>query len=422
MANVLLCFPNRCDEAVLVSGSNTAGWSSGLPLSNLQVRQPGVVARGVGTAPGFNAQLPVARTIRGLAIVNHNLSLSGTYRLKLTNEAGATNLVLQSEDFSQAVWTKTSMSVGSGSVGPGAGMTVKRLTASAGNGRVIQDLGTIASAAKTFSVWLKRITGTGDVQLTLDNGTSWSTVAVTSSWARYQIAATLANPDVGIRLVTSGDAVDATAAQLEDGVSTATSYYPSGATAGVRPQGHIDHWQGYLLDTGLITPWPSGYTVDDITGSQQSLIHILSSETSVTGVRFDFSDSTNPAGYVQMGRLFMGAGFQPATNMAFRLSHQYESGTSISVTPAGTEYFDEKPARRVSRFFLPRLTASEAMTKVFEMQRKLGISGEVLFVYDPGDAVHFLRRSFVGRLSELSAIEMPYANAHSAAMEIRELI
>lgn len=75
-------------------------------------------ARG-GHVPGFNAQLPVARTIRGLAIVNHNLSLSGTYRLKLTNEAGATNLVLQSEDFSQAVWTKTSMSVGSGSAGPG---------------------------------------------------------------------------------------------------------------------------------------------------------------------------------------------------------------------------------------------------------------------------------------------------------------
>lgn len=406
----------------MANGSDTAGWAGGLPLANLQVRQPGVVARGADTAPGFNAQLPAARPIKALAVVNHNLTLAGTYRLKTTNEAGATNRVIQSEDFSQSVWVKSSVSVASGGSGPGTGMTVKRLTASAANGTAIQDLGSISSAAKVFSIWLKRITGTGNIDLTMNGGSSWTTVAVTTSWARYQITATLANPDVGIRIVSSGDAVEATGAQLEDGASVATSYYPSGATAGVRPQGYIDHWQGYLYDSGFISPWPAGYTAENITGSQQSLIHILPSETSLTGVRFDFSDATNPDGYVQMGRLFLGPGFQPTWNFSFGSGLSYETRTRVEENPAGSEYFDRKPPYRVARFGLDHLTETEAMTRILEMQRVLGTDGEVLWIRDPGDAAHLLRRGFVGRMRELSPIEHPYSDNLRQAFEIRELI
>jgi hypothetical protein len=79
----------------------------------------------------------------------------------------------------------------------------------------------------TYSVYLKRKTGTGNIQITMD-GTTWVTQAITSSWARYSVTQTgvagTSNP--GIRIVTSGDEVYVDGNQAEAG-AFATSYIPT---------------------------------------------------------------------------------------------------------------------------------------------------------------------------------------------------
>jgi hypothetical protein len=67
----------------------------------------------------------------------------------------------------------------------------------------------------------------------LNNGAAWTTVAVTSSWQRFNINATLANPDVGIRIVTSGDAVWAFGAMAQGSGATALSTYIATTTGTV---------------------------------------------------------------------------------------------------------------------------------------------------------------------------------------------
>ena len=93
------------------------------------------------------------------------------------------------------------------------------VTATAGNGTLLASLSLLASPY-TFSVWLKRKTGTGTVEITVD-GTTYVTAAVTSDWQRFSTTLTpsAGTKTPGIRLVTSGDAVYAWGAQLSDSAS-----------------------------------------------------------------------------------------------------------------------------------------------------------------------------------------------------------
>lgn len=132
-------------------------------------------------------------------------------------EGSRINRALYSRDLTNAAWTATNVTVARNQVGiDGTANSACSLTATAGNGTVLQAV-THASTARYFSIWVKRITGTGTVEVTLDNGSTWTGVTVTSGWTRVGAAQTLANPTVGVRLVTDTDAIAVDFAQLEDG-------------------------------------------------------------------------------------------------------------------------------------------------------------------------------------------------------------
>lgn len=87
MANLLLAWQNRGDEAALSGGS----WLAALPLSNLQRRQVQRVARSTNAtlaSTQFLVSLPAARTIGVAALVAHNLSASAKVRFSASDTAG----------------------------------------------------------------------------------------------------------------------------------------------------------------------------------------------------------------------------------------------------------------------------------------------------------------------------------------------
>ncbi len=150
---------------------------------------------------------------------------------------GYYNRLLYSEDFSQAAWTKTNVAVSNDNVlGPnGKTGVAQTLTASAANGTCLQAV-TDTSRARYGSIYLKRKTGSGNIQVTLDGGATWTTVTVTGDWTRLGAGQTLANPSFGIRIVTSGDAVYVFGGHLNDG-SAATRYVKSGSSPAYFPKG-----------------------------------------------------------------------------------------------------------------------------------------------------------------------------------------
>jgi hypothetical protein len=132
------------------------------------------------------------------------------------------NLLLQSQNYSTS-WVVTSLTPVTGKTAPDATSTATEFTASAANAVLTQGYTAIAGSY-TFSVFLRRVTGTGDVQIAADNGT-WTTKVITGTWARYDVTQTVAagSKTAGVRVVTDTDAIEVWGAQLEQR-SAVTAY------------------------------------------------------------------------------------------------------------------------------------------------------------------------------------------------------
>ena len=142
---------------------------------------------------------------------------STTNPLMLLKEGGGTNYLTYSNDCTNAAWVKTNITAALTATGPdGVANSASTLTATAANGTCLQTL-TRASAVRVSGVLIKRRTGTGNIDVTQDGGTTWTTLAVTSSWQWLAIPKqTHANPALGFRIVTSGDSVDLWCVQHEE--------------------------------------------------------------------------------------------------------------------------------------------------------------------------------------------------------------
>jgi hypothetical protein len=145
-------------------------------------------------------------------------------------EESRTNRILWNRDATQANWVKTDVTAAKDQTGiDGVANAASSLTATADGGTCIQTI-TLASGSRTGSVYLKRITGTGTVQVSLD-GSTWSTVDLSDTeWRRIVVSGTVTNPTVGIKIATSGDAVAMDYAQVEDGAFATTPILTTTAT------------------------------------------------------------------------------------------------------------------------------------------------------------------------------------------------
>mgnify|MGYP000555925900 CR=1 FL=1 len=133
----------------------------------------------------------------------HSLGTTG-----LLLEGGQTNQALWSRDLTNAAWVKASVNAALNQTGvDNSPNSASSITASGAAGTVKQTLVDAVSGARTFSVFIKRLVGSGVIDLTLDNGTTWTPVTVTAGWTRVFVTQTLANPVFGIRINTSGDSV-----------------------------------------------------------------------------------------------------------------------------------------------------------------------------------------------------------------------
>lgn len=213
-------------NADYAQGSETAIFTSTRTSSATQ--SPGTYIDNNGTIRLCTATANTAR-IRG-----GYYDTTGFHAQKgLMIESASTNLITKSNNVEDAIWTKTNVTADNddtGSTSPDGISTSPSLTSTDANGTFLLASGV---TAQTYSVWIKRKTGTGKIYLTADGGSNYTEITVTSSWARFTETRASASQTCGIKIETSGDAIYVFGNQFEAS-PYATSFIPTTTAALIR--------------------------------------------------------------------------------------------------------------------------------------------------------------------------------------------
>lgn len=190
--------------------------------------------------------------------------------------------------------------------------------------------------------------------------------------------------------------------------------------------GWVDVW-GVVYPFGSL-PWghPSWWTgqlsAEDADGYNIGLIHVAPTNQTARYWRFEFDDTANPDGYIELSRLFIAQGYQPTVNAQYGFQLGWETDTQRERSLGGVDYYDRRDPRRVWRFQLANLPENEGMVWPFEIARRQGIDKQVFFVYNPDDTEHMHRRAGLATLRQLSPIEFPYDGRVNAPFELQEVL
>lgn len=164
--------------------------------------------------------------------------------------------------------------------------------------------------------------------------------------------------------------------------------------------------QGGAFDSGAVTVYAGhDYAVDTLGTSSASWTITIAGNGSA----------------VEIGRVFIGPGFKPATCVDWGYSEGLESSSTVIEALAGPEYSDIRSVRRTWTGQFSWLTDAEA-AEIHTAMRLSDISSEVFWMprsdmtTGQGDAW------FLGRFRQLNAISYPYRDQHSVAVEISELL
>ncbi len=218
-------------------------------------------------------------------------------------------------------------------------------------------------------------------------------------------------------------------AWCKDNLSTFAKYRVTAAnvedfSALVYDSGWLDRWTSVYTDEVLmwedVNFWWGKMPEEDRAAYPANLIHVFPATSTALHYRLEVDDALNPDGYVQGARLFLSPAWSPRNNYSYGAGLGYEPNTRVSRTPGGVEYFDPQPGRRTFEFRLDWLSQDEALAKALDMQIRAGRDGEVLVIPDADDAIHAVRRNFLGRLDKFDPITHPAYATHKAGFLVKE--
>ena len=132
------------------------------------------------------------------------------------------------------------------------------------------------------------------------------------------------------------------------------------------------------------------------------------------------ADSANVAGYIDLGRVVLAGAIQPTVNMSTGAMLGLDTDTIRTVTEGGAALYVERAVRRDAVFTIEQLTPDEAHVQFWDMQRRLGTSGQLVFVWNAADTYHMHRRAMLCVMQKLSKLAYPWGTYTSVPFQLIE--
>jgi hypothetical protein len=160
-------------------------------------------------------------------------SIEDSYLDGYLAEAAVSQLVTPTasiRDMTNAAWVKTTMTTALTITGiDGATNSATRCTATGANATVLQTL-VAAASSRTYSCYVRRVTGSGTILLVQGGTTTDITSLINSTtYTLVSLTASILNVAFGIQINTSGDAIDVDCNQFESGWNASSRILTAGA-------------------------------------------------------------------------------------------------------------------------------------------------------------------------------------------------
>lgn len=201
-------------------------------------------------------------------------------------------------------------------------------------------------------------------------------------------------------------------------------------------------------DSGALSPWPYlpaddlhwqthtfSYVIVDADRKADlapTLIYWLPEPVAGNLVEITITDTSNPDGYIEIGRVFVGEAVQPVLGEEWGdLSYGLVDYSDITTTKARAKYAYRQTPLRTATVALKHLSKSEAWGAIFAAQRRAALIGEVLIANglptyqtiggkQVVDSAWF-NQAFLGNFTQLDALTNPYLGAYAQTIALEEI-
>ena len=168
----------------------------------------------------------------------------------------------------------------------------------------------------------------------------------------------------------------------------------------------------------------SGVTKEFVdNGKSSSLIYLPPTPVQAQYWFIEIFDAFNPAGYIEVGRLFMGQRWSPSINYGYDgNSLDLLDVTGVEESRGGVRFYDQRPIRRSLSVSFDYLTEREVFQDVYRIAVRSGVSGQVVVVSSPDDPDSMRNEAFIATMRQLPSLRRPVFGRASTAFVFDEVL
>lgn len=448
MGNTLICYPDRTVEAATTFSGGS--WNASFPLTNLQNKLLSKVARSTNATVAstqFVATYAAPIDVRLISLLNHNISLAGTIRVRGYSDASLTQLVYDTtpasanvftypNDLDNAVWTKGNVTVTvNATTDPNSTTTADKLveTAVTANFTISRNNNIASNVTQDAYVYVKAAERDRIRLYLYDSSAPANTVYAdfyittpsvsnaTNGGAGTGVNAEIESVGAGwYKCKISGKpGISANSATVAVFIMSAanTITYLGDATKGIYLWGMSSNVTNYTY------VWPQTFTTSMIASWPNNWTWPIPSIATAKYWKTEIADTANAAGYVQFGRSWLGpVALEPTIGIPEGAELGYEPRTVLAESLGGVLWANRRTSKRSFIGTFPRLTSAEKQTALIT-QKTLDTSGEMFFVRNKLDSAdNMLLHAFPVLARKVSPLRLAYQSASEMGVEFVEII